>query len=107
MKTGVSMGTIIVTKKAKDKKIIQYKKSSARKKRATICIEYEHNNEGYCNRYSAWCGRVNYICLGIKDPYEYKIPKVKPKVKAKAKAKKRKKLNRTSPKGQVVKGITL
>lgn len=90
MKTGVSMSTIIVTKKAKEKRLIQLKKSSARKKRATICIKCKHNNEGYCDRYSAWCGRVNYICLGIKDPYEYRIPKAKTKAKTNKKRKKKK-----------------
>ena len=76
-KTGISMSNIIVTQKAIDKKKIQVKKSSERKKRATICIECDKNNEGYCTKHSAWCGKVNYICLGIKDPYEYKIPKAK------------------------------
>lgn len=74
MKTGTSMGTIIVTKKAVDKKVILQKKSNARKKRAEICINCSDNKEGYCNKHKSWCGRVNYICLDIKNPYEYKIP---------------------------------
>ena len=76
-KTGTSMGSIVITKKAIDKHKINIKKSNARNKRATICIECESNAEGYCNKYSAWCGKVNYLCLGIKNPYEYKIPKAK------------------------------
>lgn len=65
---------IIVTEKAKEKRRILRIKSSKRQKRAAICINCNYNNEGYCNKHSAWCGRVNYICLGIKDPYEYKMP---------------------------------
>lgn len=70
MKTGVSMGGIVITKKAIDKQKNLIKKSNERKKRAKICIECECNNEGYCSRYTDWCGKVNYICLGIKNPYE-------------------------------------
>lgn len=93
MKIGTSMGGVIVTKKAIDKRRIELKKSNARKKRATICIECEHNNEGYCNKHLSWCGRVNYICLGIKNPYEYKIPKAKKKPsKAIKKSKKKRKI---------------
>lgn len=92
-KTGTSMN-IEVNKKMLErlekKKLIQYKKSSARNSRAKICIECEYNNEGYCSKHKAWCGRVNYICLGIKDPYEYKMPKSKTPVKKKKKKKKHK-----------------
>lgn len=63
---------IIVTQKAKEKKRINAKKSSERKKRAKICINCKYNDEGYCKKHSAWCGRVNYICLNIEDPYSYK-----------------------------------
>lgn len=77
MKTGTSMGSITVTKKAKDARIIKYKKAQARTNRAEICLECKDNAEGWCNKHKAWCGRVNYICLGIKDPYEYKVPKLK------------------------------
>lgn len=76
-KTGTSMSNVVVTKKAIDKKKIEIKKSNERKKRAAICLECQSNKEGYCEKYSAWCGRVNYICLGINDPYEYKIKKAK------------------------------
>lgn len=68
---------IIVTEKAIQRRKIQRIKSSQRQKRAAICINCNYNNEGYCNKHLAWCGRVNYICLGIKDPYEYKMPSTK------------------------------
>lgn len=68
-KTGTSMGGIIITKKAKELREFKLKRSSGRKKRATICLNCEHNDEGYCRKHIAWCGRVNYICLGIKNPY--------------------------------------
>lgn len=77
MKTGTSMSTIIVTKKAEDKKIIEYKKAQARTNRAKICLECKDNADGWCNKHKSWCGRVNYICLDIKNPYEYKMPKPK------------------------------
>ncbi|GAA0695914.1 MULTISPECIES: hypothetical protein [Clostridium] len=93
-KTGTSMSNIIVTKKATDKRMIEIKKSNARKKRAAICIECESNNDGYCKKYSEWCGRVNYICLGIKDPYEYKIPKPKKSSQGKKKKKRSSKANK-------------
>lgn len=82
------MSNIVVTKKAIDKRKIEIKKSNARNKRATICIECESNNEGYCNKHSAWCGKVNYLCLGIKNPYEYKMPKAKKTTPSKKKNKK-------------------
>ena len=71
-KTGTSMSSIIITKKAIDKKRIEVKKANARKERAAICLKCKYNNEGYCYKYKAWCGKVNYICLGIKNPYIYK-----------------------------------
>lgn len=74
MKTGVNTGTII---HVEDSPIMKraYEKSDLRQKRAKICIECLNNEEGYCKKHNGWCGRVNYICLGIKDPYEYKVPK--------------------------------
>lgn len=51
------------------------KKDNQKLKRAKVCIDCEKNNEGFCNKYREWCFKVNYICLGIKNPYEYKMPK--------------------------------
>ena len=74
MKTGVNTGTII---NVKNSPIIKKanKKSLNRQKRASICIECSYNEEGFCKKYMAWAGRVNYKCLGIKDPYERKMKK--------------------------------
>lgn len=69
-KTGVSMGgTIEYTRSEKTKKFIQ-KKDIQKKKRAKNCINCEDNKEGYCNKHKNWCGKVNYICLGVSNPYE-------------------------------------
>lgn len=68
-KTGTSMSNIIVTKKASTKKRIEKEKSNLREKRAGICISCKWNKDGYCKKYKSWCGRVNYICLKIKNPY--------------------------------------
>lgn len=87
MKTGTNTGTIIhmenspIIKKAN-------KKSASRGKRAKICIECKSNKEGYCSKHNNWCGKVNYICLGIKNPYEYKVPKSNKKDPRTKKAKK-------------------
>lgn len=95
MKTGVNTGTIIhvenspIMKKA-------YKKSTSRQKRAKICIDCKSNKEGYCSKHNNWCGKVNYICLGIKNPYEYKAPK--PVQKDKKNKKAQKKANKLSAK---------
>lgn len=87
-KTGTSMGRIIITSKAIDKRKIQIKKSKERKERAKICLNCKSNEEGFCKKYSSWCGRVNYICLGIKNPYEYKMPQSNNKNSKKNKKKK-------------------
>lgn len=70
-KTGTSMGGIINTRSKKHYAITQ-KKDNQKIKRAKICIECKNNQEGYCNKHKNWCGKVNYICLGIKNPYKYK-----------------------------------
>lgn len=73
MKTGCNTSTIIHMENSPImKKVV--KKSTLRQKRAKICIKCESNNEGFCEKHHAWCGRANYICLGIKNPYEYKVP---------------------------------
>lgn len=54
------------------------KKDAQKKKRAKVCIDCESNQEGYCIKHKAWCGKVNYICLGIKNP-RYKNSESKPK----------------------------
>lgn len=86
MKTGVNTGTII---HVEDSPIMKraFKKSASRQKRAKVCIDCSSNKDGYCNKHKAWCGKVNYICLGIKNPYEYKIPKSNKKKKHKSKNK--------------------
>jgi hypothetical protein len=76
---------------SKQSKIL--KKDYQKKKRAKTCIGCESNQEGYCNKHKNWCGKVNYICLGIKNPYEYKPPKPKPKPKKKGKHKNKIKKN--------------
>lgn len=74
MKTGVNTGTII---NVKNSPIIKKatKKSMNRNKRASICFECPFNEEGFCSKFMGWAGRVNYKCLGIKDPYERKVRK--------------------------------
>lgn len=81
-KTGTSMSGVINTRSKKHYAITQ-KKDNQKIKRAKICIECKSNQEGYCNKHKNWCGKVNYICLGIKDPYEYKPPKPKNKTNKK------------------------
>lgn len=97
MKTGVTT-SVIIHANDKKRKEIQIKKSNARSKRAKICVDCESNEEGFCKKHNAWCGRVNYICLGIKNPYEYKIPKGNSKKgiskKKHQKLKKKKKFNK-------------
>jgi hypothetical protein len=84
MKTGTSMGgKIIRTRRSKKNYAVIQKKNSQKIKRAKICIECESNTEGYCNKHKEWCFKVNYICLGAKNPYEYKPPKTKLKIKKK------------------------
>lgn len=74
MKTGVNTATII---NVKNSPIIKKatNKSLNRNKRASICIECPFNEEGFCSKFMSWAGRVNYKCLGIKDPYERKVKK--------------------------------
>lgn len=95
MKTGVNTGTIIhventpIIKKA-------HKKSALRQKRSKVCLDCSSNQEGYCKKHNGWCGRVNYICLGIKDPYEHK--QHKPIKSDKKNKKAQKKANKLSAK---------
>lgn len=70
---------------SKQSKIL--KKDYQKKKRAKTCIDCESNQEGYCNKHKNWCGKVNYICLGIKNPNQYKPPKPRGKPKKKIKKK--------------------
>ena len=78
-------GTLINTRSKKHYAITQ-KKDNQKIKRAKICIGCESNQEGYCNKHKEWCFKVNYICLGVKNPYEYKppMPKSNPKKKKKS-----------------------
>lgn len=57
------------------------RKDYYKKKRSKICINCESNKEGYCSKHKAWCNKVNYICLGVRNPEEYKIPKNKKQIK--------------------------
>lgn len=95
MKTGVNTGTII---HVEDSPIMKraFKKSELRQKRAKVCIDCSSNEDGYCKKHNGWCGRVNYICLGIKNPYEYKPPKAVKKDRKNKKA--QKKVNKLSTK---------
>lgn len=99
-KTGVSMGGTIEYTRDKRTKIFILKKDTQKKKRSKICIDCENNNEGFCKKHKNWCGKVNYICLGINNPY---------KNISKSNKNKKKKRNKQKPKqvdnvlGQVVK----
>nr|DAE48195.1 MAG TPA: hypothetical protein [Caudoviricetes sp.] len=88
MKTGVNTGTIIHVENTPIIKRAN-KKSVLRNKRAKICIDCKDNEEGFCKKHKGWCGRVNYICLGIKDPYEYKQLKLDKKDRKNKKVKKK------------------
>lgn len=68
MKTGVNTGTIINTRSKKHYRITK-KKDEQKKNRAEICIKCRYNREGWCQKHRNWCGKVNYICAGTKDPY--------------------------------------
>lgn len=81
MKTGISMGGRIIKTRNKKHHAIAKKEDDKKIERGKICIECNYYNEGFCNKHKAWCIKVNYICLGIKNPYEYKIPKAKVKSK--------------------------
>lgn len=71
------MGGALINTRSKKHYAITQKKDNQKVKRAKICIGCKSNQEGYCNKHKEWCFKVNYICLGIKDPYEYKLPKPK------------------------------
>lgn len=82
MKTGTSM---VTNPRSKQYYENMRKKNSQKKKRAKICIDCENNKEGFCLKHKEWCDRVNYICAGVDDPYEYKPPESKKKVKKRIK----------------------
>lgn len=87
-KTGVSMGSKIINTRDKKHYAIQNKNNSEKNNRAEICISCKDNNEGFCKKHKNWCGKVNYICNGSKNPYktEYDFSKIK-KVKKHRKCK--------------------
>ena len=68
-KTGVSMSTIINTRSKKHYAIMA-KKDNEKKKRAKICIGCEFNHNSFCRKHKENCFQVNYICLGVKNPYK-------------------------------------
>lgn len=75
-KTGTSMSRIINTRSKKHH--VMMKKTEAKKqKRATLCLKCGSNDRGFCKKYNNWCTKVNYICAGEKNPYEYKMPTIK------------------------------
>lgn len=82
------MGGHIVNTRKKNHYAIMKKKDTQKNKRAKVCIGCESNKEGYCYKHNEWCSMVNYICLGIKNPYEYKPPTTKKKVRKKKKTRK-------------------
>ncbi|WP_338587717.1 hypothetical protein QIT93_05340 [Clostridium baratii] len=70
MKTGTNTGIIINTR-GKKHYCITKKKDEEKKKRAKICIRCEFKGDGgWCKKYKEWGYKVNYICLGIEDPYK-------------------------------------
>lgn len=75
--SGVSMGSKVKNTKGKEYYANRKKKDKEKLERAKICIDCVKNNEGFCNKHREWCFKVNYICLGIKNPYEYIPPKAK------------------------------
>ena len=68
MKTGTNTSIIINTRDSKHYRITE-KKDRQKKNRAETCIECNNNEDGWCKKHKNWCGKVNYICLGVKDPY--------------------------------------
>lgn len=78
LKTGTSMSMIINTRRKKDKEYFQ-RRYIENKKRAKICLECESNKEGFCKKHTEWCNMVNWICLGIDNPYRFTTSKPKKK----------------------------
>lgn len=78
MKTGVSTSIIVKTRDEKHYAIMK-KKDTEKKNRAKICISCDNNSDGFCSKHKEWCVKTNWICLGIKNPYEYKMPPSKKK----------------------------
>lgn len=68
------MGGSIINTRGKKHYAIMKKKDKQKTDRAKVCIGCESNREGYCLKHTEWCFKVNYICLKVKNPYEYKIP---------------------------------
>ena len=75
MKTGVSMGSNIINTRSKKHYAIMNKKDKQKIERAKVCIGCQSNKNSFCSKHRESCFLVNYKCLGIKNPYEYKIPK--------------------------------
>lgn len=71
-KTGTSMSSIVITKKAIDRKRIELKEVISKKERAEVCIGCKCNDKGYCTEYSSWCWQVNHKCLQIKDSNQHR-----------------------------------
>lgn len=77
-KTGVNTSTIIDIRSGEHYAIMK-NKDTKKIKRAKTCVDCKDNNDGYCSKHKGWCNSVNYICNGVKDPYEYKFAKTKKK----------------------------
>lgn len=70
MKTGTNTGIIINTRSREQNKVMQ-KENKKKSKRAEVCIGCEFNDgDGWCKKHKDWGYKVNYICLGIEDPYK-------------------------------------
>lgn len=69
-KTGMSMnGKIEYTRTLETKKFIR-KKDNIKKKNAKVCLDCSDNKEGFCEKYRAWCSKVNYRCNGYNMSYD-------------------------------------
>ena len=87
-KTGTSMGgQIEYTRSNKTKKFIN-NVERVKKQNAKVCLECEHNEEGFCTKYKSWCNKVNHRCNGYDMSYSQHLltkQQCKPKKKNKRK----------------------
>lgn len=88
MKPGISMGGSVINIKTKKHYEITKTNANQKKNRAKVCIECKSNKSGYCLKYVKWCFKVNYKCLGIRNPYEERISIKKSKIKRKLNSRK-------------------
>lgn len=95
---GTSMGgRIEYTKSDKTKQFIRHK-DNIKKRNAKVCIDCESNKEGYCNKFNAWCSKVNYRCNGYEMSYDEKLQLERLKSKAKKEKKTKEKIKKKTEK---------